>query len=59
MQEFERLLRKDTVNYAPYRANAKRKRPTPRSLRDGKGLWDKGEDDEHGQDDNDDWTGGP
>ncbi|XP_073108037.1 sister chromatid cohesion protein SCC2-like [Elaeis guineensis] len=52
-------FRKDAINYAPCTANVKRKRPTPKSLRDGKGLWDKGEDDEHGQDDNDDWTGGP
>lgn len=57
-QEFKRLLREDTIDYATYTANVKRKHPTPRSLKSGKAARGKGEDeDEDGSDD--DWTGGP
>ena len=59
MQEFKRLLREDTIDYATYTANIKRKHPTPRSSRSGKAARGKGEDGEDEDDDDDnDWTGG-
>nr|XP_010923594.1 sister chromatid cohesion protein SCC2 isoform X2 [Elaeis guineensis] len=58
-QEFKRLLREDTIDYATYTANIKRKHPTPRSSRSGKAARGKGEDGEDEDDDDDnDWTGG-
>lgn len=57
MQEFKTALREDTMDYTTYSANIKRKRPTPRSSRGGRGTqerFDDGDDDE----DDEDWTGG-
>ncbi|XP_039139288.1 sister chromatid cohesion protein SCC2 isoform X2 [Dioscorea cayenensis subsp. rotundata] len=56
-QEFKTALREDTMDYTTYSANIKRKRPTPRSSRGGRGTqerFDDGDDDE----DDEDWTGG-
>lgn len=51
MQEFKRLLREDTIDYATYTANIKRKHPTPRNSRSGKAARGKGEDDMDEDDD--------
>lgn len=53
-QEFKGALKEDTVDYAAYTANVKRKRPTPRKAKSGRIPVD----DEDYDDDDDDWTGG-
>lgn len=53
-QELKNALREDTVDYAIYTANIKRKRPTPRKgARPGRAIAGDGEDE-----DDDEWTGG-
>ncbi|KAL5741371.1 hypothetical protein ACOSP7_028103 [Xanthoceras sorbifolium] len=52
-QEYKNALREDTIDYAVYTANIKRKRPTPRK---SKGRMAVGDDDDDYSDE--EWTGG-
>lgn len=55
-QEFKNALKEDTVDYAVYTANIKRKRPTPRKgVRSGRIIG--GDDDDDYSDE--EWAGGP
>lgn len=54
-QEFKNALKEDTVDYAVYTANIKRKRPTPRKgVRSGRIMC--GDDDDYSDEE---WAGGP
>lgn len=57
-QEFKNALKEDTVDYATYTANIKRKRPTPRrAVRSGRMTG--GDDDGYDDDDDETWNAGP